>query len=134
MTDLHPPSGRNGGAAGTGLEGSLSRVESHLASLGSALAARDLDAIGAHAQGLQQALTQAVERFSQSAQRGAVPESLRRRLANASAMVAAQREALARATAALDRAIDVLMPRQGAGCYSREGNADRSRLGGVIQA
>jgi hypothetical protein len=35
---------------------------------------------------------------------------MRLRLAQASAQLARQREALARATAALDRAIDVLMP------------------------
>jgi len=52
----------------------------------------------------------------------------------ASGLVASQREALARATAALDRAIDVLMPRDTApSVYSAIGNADRGR-GGVLQA
>ena len=106
----------------------------HLAGLSTALGGRDLSAIAHHSQGLQQALTHAVDRFSLAARHGQVPEPLRRRLASASALVAAQRESLARATAALDRAIDVLLPRQAPGCYSREGNAERSRLGGVIQA
>ena len=44
-----------------------------------------------------------------------MPPALRRRLASASGQVAAQRESLARATAALDRAIDVLLPREAAG-------------------
>ena len=46
---------------------------------------------------------------------------LRRRLALAGAQVAAQRDALARATAALDRAIDVLMPSPGTALYSAGG-------------
>ncbi|MFZ2651779.1 MAG: hypothetical protein WA210_16910 [Burkholderiaceae bacterium] len=116
------------------LEGTLSRVEGHLASLGSALCARDLEAIGRHGQGLQLALTQAVDRFSLAAKQGAIPDELRRRLAHAGATVAAQRESLARATAALDRAIEVLMPRPGTGGYARDGQAQRSRSAGVIQA
>ncbi len=117
------------------LESTLSRVEGHLANLGTALCARDLNAIGQHGNGLQHALTHAVDRFSLAARQGSVPDGLRRRLAHASALVAAQREALARATAALDRAIDVLMPRPAAGGgYSREGVAERSKTGGVIQA
>lgn len=116
------------------LEDTLARVELHLAGLGTAVGARDLDAIGHHAAELQQALTHAVDRFSLAARLGQVPDALRRRLAAASGQVAAQRESLARATAALDRAIDVLMPRQGPGCYARDGSADRGRPGGVIQA
>jgi hypothetical protein len=134
MTDNATPLGRDRQTAGTSLEDTLSRVEMHLAGLGAALGARDLDAIAQHSQGLQQALTHAVDRFSLAARHGQVPDPLRRRLANASALVAAQRESLARATAALDRAIDVLMPRQAPGCYSREGNTDRNRTSGMIQA
>jgi hypothetical protein len=115
------------------LEATLTRVEGHLANLGTALCAQDLSAIGQHGNGLHLALTQAVDRFSLAAKQGSVPEPLRRRLARASALVAAQREALARATAALDRAIDVLMPRPGSGGYSRDGSAERSKTAGVIQ-
>jgi hypothetical protein len=115
------------------LEATLSRVEGHLASLSTALCDRNLDAIGHHGQGLHAALTQAVDRFSLAAKQGSIPEALRRRLAHASATVAAQRESLARATAALDRAIEVLMPRPGTG-YARDGSPERSRNGGVIQA
>ncbi len=134
MTDNSASPGRAGGPAGNPLEECLNQVESQLAGLGAALGARDLDAIGRHSQGLQQALAHAVDRFSLAAKLGQVPEPLRRRLARASGLVAAQRESLARATAALDRAIDVLMPRQGPACYSREGQAERSLLGGAIQA
>ena len=134
MTDTPASPGRTSISPGSSLEDCLNQVESQLASLGTALGARDLDAIGRHSQGLQQALTHAVDRFSLAAKVGQVPEPLRRRLARASGLVAAQRESLARATAALDRAIDVLMPRQGPACYSREGQSERSLLGGVIQA
>ena len=49
--------------------------------------------------------------------------------------MAAQRESLARATAALDRAIDVLLPRDGALLYSAYGSADRGVFkSGVIRA
>ena len=74
-----------------------------------------------HAGELQKALSQAVERFMQAARRGGPPLPLRRRLGLASAQVAAQRDALARATAALDRAIDVLMPGHGSALYSPSG-------------
>lgn len=134
MTDTRASAGRPPAGTQANLEDSLNRVETHLAGLGTAVGSRDLNAIGHHAQELQQALTQAVERFSLAARQGQMPDALRRRLAAASAQVAAQRESLARATAALDRAIDVLMPRQGPGCYARDGIADRDRLGGVIQA
>ena len=53
----------------------------------------------------------------------------------ASSQVAAQRESFARATAALDRAIDVLLPREVAAVYSPRGAAERSAPhGGSIQA
>lgn len=126
------PTGRSG--ASSTLEDALNRVELHLAGLGTAVAARDLEAINRHANELQHALTHAVDRFTLAARQGQVPDALRRRLAAASGQVAAQRESLARATAALDRAIDVLMPRQGPGCYGRDGSADRGRPGGVVQA
>jgi hypothetical protein len=50
----------------------------------------------------------------------------------AGGQVAAQREALARATASLDRAIDVLMPNERAGLYSALGTAQRNLRGGMI--
>ena len=58
--------------------------------------------------------------FSDAARDGPVPPALRKRLASASGQVAAQRESLARATAALDRAIDVLLPRDAATLYARK--------------
>jgi hypothetical protein len=103
------------------LEAVLQRVEQHLDDLQAALGARDMRCIELHAGELQRALVQALERFRHAAQRGSTPLELRRRLALAGAQVAAQRDALARATAALDRAIDVLMPSTDAGVYSAGG-------------
>lgn len=51
--------------------------------------------------------------------------ALRDRLMRASGLVASQRESLARATAALDRAIDVLMPRSAPASVYGAGNNDR---------
>lgn len=119
---------------GADLEHVLASVEQRLTALGDALRARDAQAIDQHAAELHRALADAVHRFAHAARAGGVPPALRRRLAHASGEVAAHRESLARATAALDRAIDVLLPRDNGGVYSSQGNADRGHRGGVIQA
>ena len=116
------------------LEEKLAAVESQLVALGESLRQRDSAGIDAHASELHRALAQAVDHFSRAARSGSVPPALRMRLASASGQVAAQRESLARATAALDRAIDVLLPRDNAGLYSTLGGTDRSARGGVVQA
>jgi len=116
------------------LETTLGAVETQLASLGEALRSRDSDAIDLHATELHRSLARAVDHFTLAARNGPVPTPLRERLMMAGGLVAAQRESLARATAALDRAIDVLMPRERpAAVYSAMGSGDRGR-GGVIQA
>ncbi len=76
---------------------------------------------------LHRALAAAVDHFSRAARSGGVPPALRQRLALASGQVAAQREALARATASLDRAIDVLMPRPGSGASVLRKRRHRAR-------
>lgn len=116
------------------LENALAAVELRLAALGAALHARDGAGIDLQATELHRALANAVEHFSRAASAGSVPVALRLRLARASGEVAAQRESLARATAALDRAIDVLLPREGAAVYSTFGAAERSGRGGALQA
>jgi hypothetical protein len=102
--------------------------------LGDALRARDSAGIDLHATELHRALATAVDCFARASRNGPVPPALRHRLASTSGQVAAQRESLARATAALDRAIDVLMPRDAATLYSAQGSAERGARGGVIQA
>jgi hypothetical protein len=126
----HPAAEANSAA----LEGALTAVEVRLAALGVALRERDTVAIDLQASELHRALAGAVERFARAARGGSVPMDLRSRLALASGQVAAQRESLARATAALDRAIDVLMPRDGPLLYATHGGNERSALGGAIQA
>ena len=116
------------------LEAALAAVELRLAALGNALRERDSAAIDRHATELHRALSTAVDRFAAAARSGAVPRSLRHRLASAGGEVAAQRESLARATAALDRAIDVLIPRESAGLYSTVGGTDRDTRSGSVLA
>jgi hypothetical protein len=106
------------------LEAPLQQVEHCLAELAVALRDNDASGIENSAQALQGALSAAVDRFRLAARQGAVPLPMKRRLASASALVATQRESLARATAALDRAIDVLLPAPAptygaAGAYAR---------------
>lgn len=105
------------------LEPKLARVEVCIQGLGEALLQRNAAAIDRQAQELHRALSDAVQGFAALARTQDIPPPLRQRLAAASAQVAAQRECLARATMALDRAIEVLMP-QAAGApttYSASG-------------
>lgn len=110
------------------LERPLKGVEDCLTALGLALHRSDAQAVERVAAELHAALAAAVDHFGRAASSGGVPPVLRQRLAQASGQVAAQREALARATASLDRAIDVLMPRPQGGpvsLYSQAGGSDR---------
>jgi len=117
------------------LEARLSAVETGLAALANALRTRDPDGIDRHAAELHRALASAVNQFSEAAKRGPLPVALRHRLASAGGQVAAQRESLARATAALDRAIDVLLPGGSVPLYSAAGAADRGMFkSGAIRA
>ena len=92
------------------LEGAVCQVEQRLAALSDALRERDANAVALHADALHQALADAVNAFMHAARHGGVPAAMRLRLSHAGAQVARQREVLARATAALDRAIDLLLP------------------------
>ena len=130
----HPPAAGPTINPGASLEIALAAVERRLAALGEALRERDTAGVDLHASELHRALANAVDQFTRAARSGAVPPALRMRLAMASGQVAAQRESLARATAALDRAIDVLLPREGNALYSTHGNPDRPALGGAFQA
>jgi hypothetical protein len=116
------------------LETTLAAVETQLASLGESLRANDSVAIDHHATELHRALARAVDHFTHAARSGPVPTPLRERLKLAGGLVASQRESLARATAALDRAIDVLMPRERSASVYGASGAERGMRGGVIQA
>lgn len=121
-------------SADSRLDAALTAVDERLSALGEALRANDANAIESQANELHRALTRAVDQFALAARSGPVSPALRQRLARTSGLVAAQRESLSRATAALDRAMDVLMPRDAATVYSPQGSADRGLRGGAIQA
>ncbi|MCW5612302.1 MAG: hypothetical protein KIS83_16740 [Rubrivivax sp.] len=118
------------------LEAPLRAVEDQLTALGVALHRQDAAAVEQVAAELHAALAAAVDHFTRAAKSGGVPSPLRQRLALAGGQVAAQREALARATASLDRAIDVLIPRLAAtGVYSPAGATERHSNGhGTLMA
>jgi hypothetical protein len=117
------------------LEDAISQVEQHLEALGQAMRAHNAEGVEHEALALQRALAAAVQRLNHAARAGDVPPTLRQRLALATGQLAAQRESLARATAALDRAIDVLMPRATPRvAYSASGLADRGLRAAVLQA
>ena len=116
------------------LEEALCLVEHELSELGLALQVRDSVAIDLHAAALHRALANAIDCFSRAAQSGPLAPALRHRLVSASGQVASQRESLARATAALDRAIEVLMPPQEApAVYSAYGSSQRAVRNSVLQ-
>jgi hypothetical protein len=136
---MHTPQEHHALQQASELEAPLLAVEDSLSALASALHRQDAQAVDRTAAALHAALAAAVDHFGSAARSGGVPPPLRHRLAQASGQVAAQREALARATASLDRAIDVLLPRPlagagGLGLYSSSGAADRSSLtaGGLM--
>jgi hypothetical protein len=125
------PNDRRAMQHGADLEPQLRVVEERLVALGAALQRQDIVALDLVAAELHDALATAVDRFGRAARAGGVPPGLRQRLATAGGQVAAQREALARATASLDRAIEVLIPRVGgAGLYTSAGETQRAGLPG----
>lgn len=119
------------------LEIALGEVELQLAALGQALKDHDPAATERAATALHQALTQAVRHMGHAGQAG-VPPALRRRLALATGLVAAQRDAVARATSLLDRAIDVLLPTTSTAAapavYGALGTPHRPQTSGLAQA
>ncbi|MEO7244507.1 MAG: hypothetical protein ABIX12_05095 [Rubrivivax sp.] len=119
-------------SAASDLERPLHAVEERLAALALALHERDAHRIEQEAASLRAALVAAVERFSRAARQDPIPAPLRRRLAAAGGAVAAQREVLARATASLDRAIDVLLPHPSPGLYAPAGDRRRGSTGDTV--
>ena len=121
---------------GPELEPLVLAVEQGLLALGNSLRERDVLAIELQASALHRALALAVRACVQAARLGQLPHPLRTRLARASAQLARLRESLSRATAALDRAIDVLMPGDGPGgqLYQSNGMTQPSRRPGSLSA
>jgi hypothetical protein len=135
MATPYPP--LRAAPAAADLEAPLAAVEDRLTALGHALHRQDADGVEREAAGLHAALAAAVGHFARAARSGGVPPPLRQRLALASGQVAAQREALARATASLDRAIDVLIPGAGGAVpgafYAADGLAQRPASQGLLR-
>ncbi len=117
----------------TALEPVIAEVEAKLAALAQALLEREHRGVDGAAADLQRALAQALDSFTHAAHRGTVSPALRQRLVRASGQVAAQRDTLARATAALDRAMDILLPREAA-VYNARGAAAHAVHSGLAQA
>jgi hypothetical protein len=122
-------------APSTGIDACVGEVESRLLALGEALRLHRAEAVEAEAAELQRALAAAMGPLLRGTSAGALSPQLRQRLALASGHVATQRESLARASAAVDRAIDVLLPsaapRVG---YSAAGVSERPSNSGLVRA
>jgi hypothetical protein len=119
------------------LEPLLAVIETRLGELAQALCAGDALMVESAADALHRALAQAASQFARAASQGSVPSPLRRRFAAAGAQVAVQRESLARATAALDRAMDALMPGMGtkpSNVYSASGLTGHDSSGACVSA
>ena len=115
------------------LEPAIAAVERCLGELARALLERESHGVDSAATALQRALAGALDAYTHHARRGPVPPALRQRLVRASGQVASQRETLARATAALDRAIEVLIPRA-AMVYNARGAASLVAHSGSVRA
>lgn len=124
MTDT-PPSTEVEAVAPGSLGPALNLLDQQLSALSAALQGRDAQALQAAADELVAALEAAGPVLRQP---GALTPALRRQLAYAVGRVAAHREALARATASVDRAIEVLLPAPApaGNTYSANGYAQRA--------
>lgn len=115
------------------LEPSVTLLEQRLAELATAITERNADTIEGASNALQRALSSSIADFQRVARNGGVPPQLRRRLILAGGQVATLREVLARATASLDRAIDVLLPQNTVGAiYGAYGASVRQSQGSLL--
>lgn len=119
----------------TDAERAIDELEARLGALGAALRSPEADTLQAEAAELQRALIAALEPLRRSALAGGLTPPLSRRLADAAGSLAAQRDALARAGGALDRALNLLLPATVAPAgYSPEGLTARHKRSGWAQA
>jgi len=119
----------------TELDTPMDAVESQLQALAEALRGQRAEDIEATAATLQRALAVALPPLRRSAHGAALPPALYRRLEHARGQVAAQRESLARAGAALGRSMDVLLPHPAArAAYSAAGLNERQAHSGLVRA
>jgi hypothetical protein len=113
--------------AASELEVSLAAVELAIAALGQTLTQHDIAAVEAASITLHDAMRAAMAQFAQVARRGTMPIALRTRFAMANGQIAAQREALIRATSLVEQNLEILIPRPMAetSVYSATGTAQR---------
>jgi hypothetical protein len=116
-------------------EASLAAVELAIATLGQALATTDIAAVEAASTALHDTMRAAMNQFAQLARRGTMPAALRKRFAIANGQIAAQREALIRASTRVEQNLEILIPRPMAetSVYSATGASQRAP-GRVIAA
>jgi len=109
------------------LETSLAAVELAIATLGQTLAGRDIEAVETASTALHDAMRAAMNQFAQVARGGRMPAELRKRFALANAGIAAQREAVIRASALVEQNLEILIPRPMAetSVYSASGGSQR---------
>ena len=109
------------------LEVSLSAVEQAIAVLGHTLTLRDIAAVEAASTSLHDTMRAAMTQFAQVARGGKMPVSLRTRFALANGQIAAQRDALIRATSLVEQNLEILIPRPMAetSVYSASGASQR---------
>ncbi len=109
------------------LETSLAAVELAIATLGRTLTQRDIAAVEAASTALHDAMRAAMAQFAQVAKRGTMPIALRNRFAMANGQIAAQREALIRASSLVEQNLEILIPRPLAetSVYSASGASQR---------
>ena len=109
------------------LEVSLAAVELAIATLGHTLTQQDIAAVEAASTTLHDAMRAAMTQFAQVARSGTMPASLRTRFALANGQIAAQREALIRATSLVEQNLEILIPRPMAetSVYSATGASQR---------
>lgn len=116
------------------LESLLDALEAPLAALGAALRERDGSALERHAAELQRALAAALPRLATALPIDIAPE-LRQRLLAAQGRIAAQRDSLARGSAAIERGLGVLIPAAlPAAVYGTDGHSERVATSGCVHA
>lgn len=123
----HAPADNAPPAAASELEASLAAVELAIATLGLTLTQRDIAAVEAASTALHDTMRGAMTQFAKVARSGTMPGALRTRFAIANGQIAAQREALFRATSLVEQNLEILIPRPMAetSVYSASGAAQR---------
>lgn len=116
------------------LESLLDALEAPLAALGAALRERDGSALEYHAAELQRALAAAMPRLATASPIDIAP-ALRQRLLEAKGSIAAQRDSVARGSAAIERGLGVLIPAAlPAAVYGNHGHSERATTSGCVHA